>query len=248
MGGKREKNKPQSSFRIDEVGGMSVEAVSASWNGAKALFDFGKVDATLSGLLKYANRKLALWMFVLGGFLLLALAFLTTVESIHIANLESETVSDIIGAPAQAVGLEILLPVLVYQFILYAVLSLPINLAHEGAVFLLVRATGGTGKLDTQLYMSSVVWLAVSMSLAVTLLQPLYCLAAVALASMVIVSMLYLMIYVGSKSYALVHGISPAHAAALNILLTIPKLVLWAFLTNELAALLGLPALLQAGV
>ncbi len=247
MGGKRKaepapsRSVPLARRPFDSVFGMKTEDLGKSWDGAKSLFSHEKAEATMKGLLERADERLGYALIGAGCLLLFALTFAASAEYVHVVNFESRTVGDIVGEQLPALDPSILIPIAAYSFILHAVLTFALNIVQEFAAFHIARLTGGTGTFRQQLYLSSVVWLAVSMSWSVTLLGPLYCLAFVAIASLILVTFLYLMVYMNGRAYAIAHNISLLHGATIAFVLVVPKIAIWMLASSALASLMGLP-------
>jgi hypothetical protein len=229
------------------VYGVSYGAMRRSWEGAKGLFDLKKADDTLKGLVPHADDRIAMATVLLSGLVVFAIALLMTLESIHVVNFASDTLTEVLGTAQQKLDFGIMLPVTLYYFLLYIVAGTVIFYAHEGVAYALARATGGKGTLTQQIYVSSVLWLALSISLVVWLLIPLPCLVFAAVLSLILVSLLYVMAYMWAKAYSVVHGISLPHAAIIVLLLMVPRLAIWAMVSTRLALLLGIPLSLQGG-
>ncbi|MEW6035435.1 MAG: hypothetical protein AB1529_02380 [Candidatus Micrarchaeota archaeon] len=251
MGGKRKaepvpSRSPSTAMRpfenaFERAFGMKTGDIGKSWEGAKSLFNHGKAEPAMKELLERADERLGYALIGAGCLLLFVLTFAASAEYVHVVNFESRTVGDIVGEQLPTLDPPILIPIAAYSFILHAVLTFALNLAQEFAAFHIARLTGGTGTFRQQLYLSSVVWLAVSMSWSVTLLGPLYCLAFVAIASLILVTFLYLMVYMNGRAYAIAHNISLLHGATIAFVLVVPKIAIWMLASSALATLMGLP-------
>jgi hypothetical protein len=226
---------------FEKAFGMKTDDLGRSWEGAKALFDHGKADAMLRELIGRADERLGYALIGAGCLLLFVLTFAASAEYIHVVNFESRTVGDIVGEQLPTLDPAILVPIAAYSFILHAILTFGLNIAQEFAAFHMARLTGGTGTFRQQIYLSSVVWLAVSISWSVTLLGPLYCLAFVAIASLILVTFAYLMVYMNGRAYAIAHNISLLHGATIALVLVVPKIAIWMLASTELASAMGLP-------
>ncbi len=247
-------------FISRRVCGVSLGELGRAWDSAKSLFDYTKTGESAKAIASDAsapdngtgatgNRaRISLAVVLLAGIIIFAISLLTTMESIEVANFASDTMSELSGTIQPKLDYSVLLPVSAYQFLLYIIVGTLIFYAHEGIAFAIARLTGGRGTLGAQLYAASVAWLAVSFSLAASLLVPLPCLVFAALLSLALVSLVYLMVYSYARLYSEVHGISFMHSLAIVLLLIVPTLAVWALATNFVADLLGLSYLLSAGV
>jgi hypothetical protein len=249
MGGRRAKAKKMPAESPQEQGqpparekaapvvlGIDTGAIMRSWDCAKGLFDPGKAVERLRAM-PYDDGRLAIALFFLGGLVIFALWFLSSVEYIYVLNFEFQTLGEISGEAIPQLEAGVLIPIALFQFTLWGIFALVLNLAHEGVAFFLARLTGGTGTLGRQMCLSSIVWLAVSMSMAAVLLGPLYLLCAITLASLLFVTLLYLGVFMTARAYSIAHDISLSHAAAIVLLLVIPRLVILAVATDMFSTL-----------
>ncbi|MCI0503871.1 hypothetical protein L0Y65_04115 [Candidatus Micrarchaeota archaeon] len=220
--------------------GIRFDAVGKAWDCAKGLYDPAKAPARLMAIAPEGNDRLALGLFALGGLLVFAIWFLSSIEYIYVLNFEFDTIGNITGEELPKMELGVLAPVAAYEFLLWGVLAFIINLAHEGIAFFLAKITGGRGTLGGQMYLSSVVWLAISMSMVAVLLGPLYLLCIISIASLVLVSVLYLGVYMTARAYSIAHGIDFAHALVIALVLAITKVLMLAVAMDLLAAVLGM--------
>lgn len=239
MGGKKTAD-PFAKMMPQSISGIRLETLKKCWGCAKALFDYKKAEAGLRDLLPLSQDRLAFGIFFFGGLLVFVISLLTSLESIYLTNMEADTIGEVAGQMIAKVDLSIIPSIALYQVVLYIIFSFLLNLAGEGAAFTLFKASGGKGTLSQQMSLSSIVWLAVAMSLSVALIGPLYCLGFVALISMLVVSIMYLMAYMGARAYMIVHGVSFFHALIITLPLVIAKLAIWVVATNSLAAFFGL--------
>lgn len=235
--------------KAEEYGvcGVSYAALKTSWKGALGLFNHKKAAETLEALSKHANNRLALAVVLLSGLVIFGLMVLTTFMMIEATNYQSDMIAEIVGSPQPKLDYNILPSIAVYYFLLFAVIGTFIFYAHEGIAYALAHVTGGKGTLAQHLYVSSVVWLAVSISMAAYLFLPFLCLAFATILSLLLVSLLYLMVYMYAKAYSVVHGISFLHALMVVLVLIAPTLALWWFVATALAAVLGIPTSIQVG-
>ncbi len=223
----------------------------ATWAGSKDVFyllRMGKraegiksIDDVLRPLLPLADLRLAIVIIVISGVLTAFLALVTTYESMQLANFAADALTQVTGIGQESLSWANLVPIAVFQLLLYVPINLAVTLAYEGLAFGILKVTGGKGTFPQHLYMASVVGLSMAFASALSLFAPLPCLQIVAGIALVIVT-LYLLLYVEPKAYMLVHEVSFWHALAVTIILTIPKLVALAFITNALALLMGFPA------
>jgi hypothetical protein len=130
-----------------------------------------------------------------------------------------------------------------YDFILWCVIVFVISLAHEGVAFYAARILGGRGTLATQLYFSGIVWLAVSMSMVAVLVGPLYLLCAATVASLVLVTLLYLGVYMTARALAAAHGIEFGYALAISAVLAAARVLTISLAIEVLSALIGVSTL-----
>jgi len=221
------------------IWGIRFDAVGKAWDCAKGLFDPQKAPEKLAAMASGGDDRLALGLFALGGFLIFAIWFLSSIEYIYVLNFEFQTVGEITGETLPRLELGVLAPIAAYEFLLWCVLAFIINLAHEGIAFFIARISGGRGTLGGQMYLSSLVWLAISISMVAVLLGPLYLLCIISIASLVLVSLLYLGVYMTARALAIAHKIEFAHALAIALVLAIPRVIMLAIAMDLLAALFG---------
>jgi hypothetical protein len=220
--------------------GIRFDEITRGWDCAKGLFDPVKAPERLATIAPHGNDRLALGLFALGGLVIFAIWFLSSIEYIYVLNFEFETIENVTGEPLPQLELGVLGPIAAYEFLLWCVLAMIINLAHEGIAFFLAKMTGGHGTLGGQMYLSSIVWLAISMSMVAVLAGPLYLLCIITIGSLVLVSLLYLGVYMTARAYALAHGIGFTHALAIAVVLAIPRVLMLAVAMDLLAALFGI--------
>ncbi|HSB47585.1 MAG TPA: hypothetical protein VLD37_06235 [Candidatus Bilamarchaeum sp.] len=232
MGGKR----PEARLQAPPV----LQDLAFCYNSAKEFYDPSKVAATIAAAAKKADRNVALAVFVLAGTVTFLLAFLTSLESVYLVNYSSDLVSQMSGIPQPRLELESLIPVAIYQILLYVPASIVVALLHEAITFGIFRATGGRGKFWTQVFLASIIGLSISFSGVLSFFVPLPCLQIVAGIGIFVLT-LYFMFYVTGKAYMEIHGISALHAGVVILFLAIARLAVLAVLTNALAVLMGLP-------
>jgi hypothetical protein len=234
MGGK--KNKPESMLKMPPL----LQKIIFCYKSAKDFYDPQKVTQTIKAAVAEADFNGAYAVLVIAGMITFCLALLTSLESVYLVNYSSDLVTQMSGIPQPRLDLSSIIPVVVYQILLYVPASIAVTLLHEGIAFVLIRLTGGKGKFRTQLFLASTVGLALSFSGVLSLFIPLPCLQIVAGIGIFLISV-YFMFYVSGKAYMEIHGISALHAGLLLVLLSIARLGVQAILTNVLAIALGLP-------
>ncbi len=228
-----------------------IEDARTTWAGAKDVFyllRMGKraegiksIDDALKPLLPLADLRLAISVIIISGILTAFLALVTTYESMQLANFAADALTQVTGIGQESLTWSNLLPIALFQFLLYVPINLVVTLAYEGLAFGILKVTGGKGTFPQHLYMASVVGLSMAFASVLSLFAPLPCLQIVAGIALIIVT-LYLLLYVEPKAYMMVHDVSFWHAVAVTVILTIPKLIALAFITNALAMLMGFPA------
>jgi hypothetical protein len=235
MGGKKTKA-PERKLALPPL----LQKIIYCCGSAKSLYDPGRLSETLKGMAESADYKPAYAMLILSGLVTFLLALLTSLESVYLVNYSSDLVSEISGIPQPRLALDSLIPVVIFQILLYLPFSIAVTLVHEALSFGIMKVTGGSGKFRTQLSMASIIALSISFSGVLSFFIPLPCLQIVAGLAILIIT-LYLMFYVSAKAYSMIHGISMLHALVVLILLAIPRLAVLALMTNWLAVLMGLP-------
>jgi hypothetical protein len=235
MGGKKT-NAPERKLALPPL----LLEVSAGYKSAVDLYSPGKLAETLGKMIE-SGAKPAYAILLLSGIITFFLAFATSLESVYLVNYASDMISDVSGIPQPRLDLDSLVPVVVFQLILYLPVSIAATIISEALSFGIIKATGGAGKFMTQLYVASVIALSVSFGGVLSLFILLPCLQIIAGLGLLAVT-LYFMLYVSARAYSAIHGISMLHAGIVVILLAIPRLAVLAFMTNWLAALMGLPA------
>jgi len=223
---------------LDRVFGIKFDSLAKSWEGAKRLFDYKNTEGTLKGLVPEADRRLTYALFIAGGAVMFIFCLLTTLESVYVTNLASDAVNQASGMVQPKIGDSVIPLIAVSQFLLFVPIGLLYNLAFESLGYRIAKALGGRGSFDAQIYLSSVIWLSASISFVSILLLPLYCFGILALASFLLVSGAYLLIYMNARSYSLVHGLPFMRALAVVLLISIPKLLLWILTGDFLSTLL----------
>lgn len=217
---------------------------TASLEAARNLLYPDRAAAALSDSVQRADTRLAMLIFGLAALITFLLSAFTMFESLWVAQYMADTMASMTDSPVQIEGSGMISSLIVHQ----AIISIPVALvflaAHELLVFGMARATGGRGRLDQQLYLSSLVSLSVAFASAVYLFTPLPCLNIAAMAALLIWSA-YLALYVNPKAYALVHGVSFLHAFIMNIVPLALRVAAVAFLSGALATALGIPVYVQ---
>jgi hypothetical protein len=227
----------------ESVFGVRFEAVGKAWDCAKGLFDPKAAPARLAAMAPQAGGRLALALFALGGFVIFLIWLLSSIEYIYVLNFESELVGSVTGEALPKLDASVLLPVAAYDFVLWCVAVFIINLAHEGIAFYASRLIGGRGTLPLQLYLSGIVWLAISMSMVAVLVGPLYLLCAVTVASLVFVTLLYLGVYMTARALAAAHGLDFSYALTIAIILAAARVLTISLAIDILSALTGISTL-----
>lgn len=217
----------------------ALEKLSLCYAVAKDLFYPDRVKKGLERLVPASERGLAIGIFLLSGLIVFAMSFLTSLESIYLANYASELISEVKGIPMPSLELSSLLPVVAYQFIIYVVLALALALIFEGISFGLFRISGGRGKFREQLFLASIISLAFSFTTALSLLMPIPLLNVVSSLA-IIVATGYLVFYVTTKAYTIVHDVSFMHALVVLVISGLPRIAVTIFAMQALAAALGL--------
>jgi len=224
--------------------GAAVGPFAASWDAAKGLLYPDRAEGVLKDSVKRTNLRLALLIFGLAALITLLLAMLAMLESLGLAQYTADTMAEVTGIPAQAEDSTVLNAVAFHQAAMYIPITLILLAAHELLVFGMARATGGTGRLDQQLYLSSLVSLSVAFVSVAYLVLPLPCLNVAAGVALIIWSA-YLVLYVNTKAYALVHDLSFTHAFVINVIPLVLRLTAIYFISSALATELGIPISVQ---
>src|SRR5512143_924293 len=228
-----------------------IEDARTSWTGAKDVFyllrmgerakRFKSMDEVLRPLLPLSDLRLAIALILISGLVITFLAFVTTYESMELANFAADALTQVTGIGQESLTWANLAPIAVFQLLLYVPINLVVTLVYDALAFGILKATGGKGAFPQHMYLASVVGLSMAFASALSLFAPLPCLQIVAGAALAVVT-LYLLLYAEPKAYMIVHDVTFWHALAVTILLTIPKLVALAFITNALAIIMGFPA------
>lgn len=228
----------------ETVCGVKIESLAKTWGAAKAVFYPKKVSETLEGVFPEADARLAWSVFILAAIITAAIALCTTYESVQLANFNSDTIASVTGTAIPHVS-----NVEIYQLvILEMILTLPLALVfvpvYEYSAYLLMKASGGKGTFKQQLYMSSIVALAIAFVNLLNFIAPLPCFPLiVAIAEIILLA--YLVLYVSAKIYSRVHNIGYVHALIIVAVLTLIKLAITFLILNYIAGYLGVPSLLN---
>ncbi|MFH0737619.1 MAG: hypothetical protein V1827_03615 [Candidatus Micrarchaeota archaeon] len=245
MAGKKQKPSDASGkarYLPDHVLGVSVEGLSLGWESAKSLFSPGKVEGTFKGLLRSADERLAFGLFMAGCLLAFVISVLSNLAFFYVLALETDIVGEVVSEEIPRPDISMVAQASAINLVAYAVFAFAIHIAVERAAFLIARASKGTGSRDQHMLLSSVVWVAASMSMAIGLLGPFYCLSLIATASVVLVTLLYLMLFCQAKAYSIVHDFSMEHAVMIAIPALLAKLALWIMASQVLSSIIGISA------
>jgi hypothetical protein len=180
-------------------------------------------------------------LFLAGGLVAFIFTMLTNLEFFYVLQVETAVLEEVVAQELPMPDISMIMQASLANLIIFVPFALVLNLAFERVAFSIARLTGGKGTLGQHLLLASVVWLAVSMSLAASLFGPFQCLSVITIASMVFLTLLYLLTYTSAKAYSIAHSITMAHALTINILLMIPRIAVWFYLAQATATILGLP-------
>ncbi|MEW6748200.1 MAG: hypothetical protein AB1295_00625 [Candidatus Micrarchaeota archaeon] len=218
--------------------GASTAGMKAGWKAAKGLFDPRGADEALKSVLPFSDLRLAMVLFGAAGLLAFVFSLLTNIEMLYVLQMEATIYSEISSEPLAVPDFLAIVPMAGINFITYALLLTMLNLLSERIAFAIIRATGGKGRLEEQMLLASVIWLAISMTTAANLLAPVG-FWILSLAILGIVGLLYLMAYTVGRAYSIVHGIGFGHAMAINIVLMIIRLTIWFYGSQLVISMLG---------
>ena len=245
MAGKRPKPSDASAregYLPETVFGISLKGLSLGWESAKTLFSPSKVEGTFKVLLQSADERLALGLFMAGCLLAFVISLLSNLAFFYVLQLETKIVSEVVFEEIPRPDISVVVQTSVINLVAYAVFAFAINVAVERAAFHIARASKGTGTLAQHMLLSSVVWVAASISMAVGLLGPFYgLLSCLSTVSVILVTLLYLMLYCQAKAYSIAHDFSMEHAVMIAIPALLAKLALWIMATQLLASVMGMP-------
>ncbi len=250
MGGKKAQTQPEGSVSKAAAPAKGTQRLLGSLHkSAKAaygLFHHESAENELRGVLQLADTKLACYIFFLSGVITALISFATSIESYYLTNFASDTLSEATGIIPKKIAFASLLPVAVYDFILYIVAGVVISIAFEAAAFAIIKMSGGKGKLSEQFYLSSVIGLAVSFASVLSLLFPLNVFFSLLCIQIVVgigfmIALAYLILFLNAKAYRMVHDISMLHAITVLLVVGVPRLAVTFFIMNALAPALGLP-------
>lgn len=223
-----------------------MHTVQRVWESTMRLFKHGQVEDTFKAELPKAQMRLALMVVLSSSILMAALAIFILLEQINLLDYAYDA----------AGGREIEVPQLVGegQVHIFALFQLLFNVpffvlftfVYEGLAYGIFRASGGEGRFEGQLYLSSLVVLAMALTSGLGLLMPLPCIDILAFLALTVLT-LYLTLFVQVKAYQVVHGISFLHGLTVVALLLVPRYLALFALTNAASALFGLPQPLDLG-
>ena len=214
--------------------------LNLSYTAARELFHPERVEKAVKNAIPEADLNLSLALFILSGLIIFVMALLTSIESVYLANFASELISEVSGVPQPRLELESLAPVVAYQFTVYLILGTAVALAAEGIVFGIFSLSGGKGKFEEQLFVSSIIALAFSFTSVLSLFMPLFPPVNVVAGAAIIAVTAYFAFYVTLKAYSVVHGISYTHALVVVLIIGLARLAVLYFLMGNLAAFFGL--------
>ena len=222
---------------------ITLESIKKTWERAKKLFDYKKIDEGIADIAQGGDFSLALWILLLAGFISLVIAFATEIEAFYIGNFTAETVSQISGIAPVKLTVDSLVPLGIFQFVLSVPMNIILTIVFELLAFGIIKATGGEGKFKDQMYAASVITLSLAFATVLGLFNPrasLLCIQLVASGALIVLS-IYFTFFVTVKAYSIIHKITFIHALIIAVLVTIPKIVALTLLTNGVAVALGLP-------
>jgi hypothetical protein len=125
-------------------------------------------------------------------------------------------------------------------FIIFVPIGILVPLCLEMIAFYAFRVMGGKARLAEQLYLSSIVALAMSFASGLNIFAPVPILQIIG-GMCLIAANIYLSLFVWGKAYSIAHRIHFAPAFVMALINAILKLVIMFLSVNAVAALLGLP-------
>lgn len=243
MAGKTRGSASSADYFPPSILGVELADVGRGWEAAKRLFDYRKADDALKGMLKHSDLRLAVALFIAGGLLAFVFTMLANLEFLYVLQLEAKMYVEITAQEIPMPDISVMLPTAVAEFVFLAIFMVLANLLLERTSFAIARASGGKATLGEHLTLASVVWLAISITMAANLLGPIGgCLSLVSVAVIAVVGGLYLMTYMTARAYSLAHNITMAHALTISILLAIVRVAIMLFTIQAANSIIWQPA------
>jgi hypothetical protein len=139
-------------------------------------------------------------------------------------------------------------PLIAYHILTGIVLALFINIGIEVLAYNIAKITGGKGSFSEHLYLISIVTMSIAMLnvLAFLMAIPWICVQLSVWAVWMIVGNIYLLGYIGTKTYSTVHKITFTHGLAIMVLVSIIRFAIMVAVMNWLGDVLSLSEILGA--
>lgn len=194
----------------------SYRSLEAIFNAAPRLFDFRNVQKVLEGTLPYAEMRAA----VLG---VVAAALLSVILNLVVNEMLLFTYESVSEISETEIEMPVITPLI--SIVAMGVLSVVLVLAVELLAYWIARAFGGKGTYEQQLYLFSAVNISIAIASFLILATIIPCAGFLAAVAYFILTV-YLSLYVRTKAYVLVHGLSLLKAFVVVIIATIVMLLL----------------------
>ncbi len=174
-------------------------SLELAFNSALSLLDFRKTKKTLESCLPHADLHAGILGFL--GAIALVIIVAITLNEIFAYILEAIYADGVLGVETP----QVVKPAAEVLFFNGAIVFIML-LAVEWLCFQLARKLGGKGTLEQQVYLSSMVMLAIAMTSYIMLLTMFPCVGMIVPLIYIVLS-LYIGLYVRTKAFMLVHSI-----------------------------------------
>ena len=217
-----------------------MNEVQKTYQNAKNLFYFSRIEKTMKEEMKKADIKSALIIIIVSGLLTLLISLGILIEQFYFVNYASDVASEVLSEYFALISWEEIIPYGMFELVFKFPFMVLFFFIYEGIVYYIMKLTGGKGTLEQQLHLSALVALSMAMMSCIGFLLPLPCMNVMAVIALIILTP-YFLLYVNVKVYEIVHGVSFLHSLTVVILLLIPRYWIMFVVTGTFASFLGLP-------
>jgi len=241
-GGRKKEHEPVAIWQ-------DIEKLSLSWDSAKELFHYDRIDSTFESLLPQASLRAGAIVFFAAAIIAVILAFLSSIGMTYFEAFRYETIAELHGADIEPeIDFSGLVPYSLYLLLFIVPFSMVFTLVYEWVAWRLLKLTGGKGEFKKQYQLASILTLSMSMVMALELLAPVPFLSYLAFFAFWLLFM-YFGFFVRCRAYALVHDISFLHAFVIFVVVSAVAIPIAFFAIQNAVGLFNVPLPAQsAGV
>lgn len=220
--------------------GALLTSIKKPWDSAAKVFNYNTAEKALQEAVPDASTRMAVWVFILSGIITFIMAVAAIYCSAFIANTQSNAMQSATGVYQPTVGINDFMAPATLAFITYLPVGLALALLLEFLAYHALKAMGGKGTFAQQLYLSSIVALAMSFISGLNIFAPVPCLQIIG-GMCLIAADVYLALFVTSKAYSVAHKLGVMPCVVVAIVLNLIKLGVLYLAINSVSAALGMP-------